>query len=115
MVVCLGVVHSFCAVWDDVVSVLKRNEAARIVVAERTEMGSDSLFPGKVSQQTEDWEDEAHDPEDGRGEETGGNAVIFGGEVKFWCDGGIDGDECHPDDHGAWNGENGIFRPDVRY
>ena len=41
------------------------------------------------------------------------HAVVFGGEVEFGRDGRVDGDEGHPDDHAAGDGENGVFGPNV--
>lgn len=73
----------------------------------------DLLFPCKVAEQAEDGEDETHDPEDGRGEEAGDDAGVFGREAELGRDGGVDGDEGHPDDHGARDGEDGVFGPDV--
>lgn len=72
-----------------------------------------AVFPRDVAQEAEDGDDEGHEPEDGRGEEVGDDAGVFGGEAEFGRDGGVDGDEGHPDHHAAGDGEDGVLGPDV--
>ena len=74
-----------------------------------------AVFPRDVAEETEDGEDEGHEPEDGGGEEVRDDAVVFGGEPEFGRDGRVDGDEGHPDHHAAGDGKDGIFGPDVSH
>jgi hypothetical protein len=72
-----------------------------------------AVFPGDISEETEDGDDEGHKIEDGGCEEPGDDTGVFGGEVEHGGDGAVDGDEDHPDYKGAWNGKEGPFCPDV--
>lgn len=74
-----------------------------------------AVFPRDVAEEAEHGEDERHEPEDGGGEQARDDAVVFGGETEFGRHGGVDGDEGHPDDHAAGDGEDGVFGPDVGY
>lgn len=33
--------------------------------------------------------------------------------IDHWCHGGVDRDEDQPDDIRAWNGDDGVFGPDI--
>ena len=71
------------------------------------------VFPRKVAQQADHGDDEPLGVEDGRGEEVGDDVVVFGREAQFGRHRAVDRDEGHPEDHAAWDGENGVFGPDV--
>ena len=71
------------------------------------------VFPRKVAEEAERGQDKSHEPEDGRWEEIGDHALVFGGEAELGSNGCIDGDEAHPDHHAAGNGKDSIFGPDV--
>jgi len=100
------VAHSSLVCWKEGGGVVSQREVKR-------KMGL--LFPREISQQAEDRKDHAHDPEDGRGEEAGDDAVVFCREAKLRCYSAIDWNECQPDDHGTWNCKDCVFRPNVRY
>ena len=71
------------------------------------------VFPGEVAEQAQGRQDDGHEVEERGGEEARHRAGVFGGEAEFGGGGGVGGDEDEPDDHGAGDGEEGVFGPDV--
>ena len=71
------------------------------------------IFPSKVSQEAEAGYNNGHEVEDRGGEEAGHDTLIFAREAKFRRRDRVGGDEDEPDYHGAWDGEEGVFGPDV--
>ena len=72
------------------------------------------VFPAKVPQEGQHRDQEGHEVENRGGEEARDDGVVFGGKPEFGRNGGVDRNEGEPDDHAAWDGEEGIFCPDVR-
>ena len=71
------------------------------------------VLPGEVAQQAEARQHQRHQVEDGRGEEAGDDAGVFGRESQFGRHGRVGCDEGQPDDHRPGDGEEGVFGPDV--
>lgn len=84
-----------------------------LVPSRHGDAGHDSLFPGKVPQQTQDRQDQCHQPEDRTGKESRQGALVFGGKIQLRGHGGVGREEGHPDQHTAWDGQDGVFGPDV--
>lgn len=77
--------------------------------------GVDLLFPREISDETEDREHQSHQPEDRTREEPSDDAMILGREAHaLHRDSGVDREKGHPDEHGSWNGQDGILGPHVR-
>lgn len=71
------------------------------------------VLPGEITHETDAGEDDGHQVEDGGFEEDGDGAVVFVGE----SDGGggvtVGREEDQPKEHGAGNGDEGVFGPEV--
>lgn len=51
------------------------------------------VFPGEVTQETDDWQNNGHNIEDRRGEESWDYSMVLGGEANYGGDSGVDGNE----------------------
>ena len=79
------------------------------------EVHSLCVFPGEVSKKTCRWEEQTHGIEGGVGEDDGDDPLEFGAEAgrNRGSSIGIGGEQNQPDQEGARDGDDVIFRPDV--
>ena len=71
----------------------------------------DSLFPCKVTGETEDGYKQQDEIEDSVCPQARNDATIFCRETDCRCDHGIQRKEEHGEDEGSWNRGNSILRP----
>ena len=71
------------------------------------------VLPSEVTEQRKERKEDDHEVENRGGEHSRDNSVVLGAEIEFRGDSAVDWNKCEPDDHGARDGEEGVFCPDI--